>query len=57
MVDVLEAQEKWDETARTVEYVEYSNGTHNLSFDFAGNATMVQGPVRLTITQEGDEMV
>jgi len=46
-----------DETGRTVEYMEYSNSTHNFSFDLSKNITIVQGPVRLTIIQSGDEVV
>ncbi len=45
------------ESDRTVEYVEYSNGTNNFSFDFRHDVTIVQGPVRLTITQAGEEII
>ncbi|MEM5869904.1 MAG: NEW3 domain-containing protein [Candidatus Aenigmatarchaeota archaeon] len=44
-------------SSRTAEYLEYSNGTNNLSFDLRNNASFVQGPVRLTIKQIGDEIV
>ena len=46
-----------DETERTVEYLEYFNGTHNLTFNLIGNATLRFGPVRLTIEQVGEEVV
>ena len=42
---------------KTVEYNKYSNGTDNLTFDFRGNVSIVYGPVRMTITLEGDEVV
>ncbi|MBN1896418.1 MAG: hypothetical protein JW789_01675 [Candidatus Aenigmarchaeota archaeon] len=45
------------EDARTIEYNEYSNGTYNFSFDMACNFTVVEGPVRLTVIQEGDEII
>ena len=40
---------------RTVEYTEYSNGTYNFSFAFMDNTNVTEGPVRLTVTQYGDE--
>jgi uncharacterized membrane protein len=42
---------------RTVEYLEYSNGTYNFSFDLRNNATFINGTVRLIIEQRGDEVV
>jgi hypothetical protein len=42
---------------RTAEYLEYFNGTHNVSFDLRGNASFIVGPVRLTVKQVGDEIV
>jgi uncharacterized membrane protein len=44
-------------SGRTAEYIEYFNGTHNMSFLLGGNATIVRGPVRLTVIQQGDEVV
>ncbi|MFH8119582.1 MAG: NEW3 domain-containing protein [Candidatus Aenigmatarchaeota archaeon] len=44
-------------SGRTAEYLEYSNGTHNLTFDLRNKADFVPGPVRLTIKQVGDEIV
>ncbi|MBI4020019.1 MAG: hypothetical protein HY367_01695, partial [Candidatus Aenigmarchaeota archaeon] len=42
---------------RTAEYSEYTNGTHNLTFDLRNNATFANGSVRLVLTQQGDEVV
>ena len=42
---------------RTAEYIEFSNGTTNTTFDLNGNATFITGPVRLTILQQGQEVV
>jgi hypothetical protein len=42
---------------RTAEYVEYSNGTNNFTFDLLGNASFINGNVRLVIEQRGDEIV
>ncbi len=42
---------------RTAEYLEFYNGTINTTFDLIGNASFVWGPVRLTIIQEGPEVV
>lgn len=42
---------------RTSEYIEYFNGTNNLTFDLRNNATFIEGPIRLTIKQTGDEIV
>ncbi len=42
-------------TGRAVEYIQYSNGTHNFSFDFRNNATFFPGPVRLVMEQSGNE--
>ncbi|MFC2143466.1 NEW3 domain-containing protein [Candidatus Aenigmatarchaeota archaeon] len=41
---------------RTSEYVEYYNGTHNTTYNLINNITVVTGPVRLTIIQEGPEV-
>ncbi|MCK4715016.1 MAG: hypothetical protein KAT35_05535, partial [Candidatus Aenigmarchaeota archaeon] len=46
-----------DDTERTIEYLEYSNGTYNFSFDLRENITIVEGPVRITVIQEGDEII
>ncbi|HLC58893.1 MAG TPA: NEW3 domain-containing protein, partial [archaeon] len=41
---------------RPIEYMEYSNGTHNFSFDFRNNATFIStGPVRIVVEQRGNE--
>ncbi len=45
------------ENERTMEYINYFNGSHNLTSYLAGNATFIEGPVRLTIKQVGDEIV
>ncbi len=45
------------ENDRTIEYMEYSNGTHNFSFDLRDNITIITGPVRITVIQEGDEII
>lgn len=43
---------------RTAEYLEYSNGTANLSFNLIGNYSFSPNPViRLTVTQIGDEIL
>ncbi|MCX6815330.1 MAG: hypothetical protein NT120_00575, partial [Candidatus Aenigmarchaeota archaeon] len=42
---------------RTAEYIELFNGTVNTTFDLRNNATFISGPVRLTIKQEGEEIV
>jgi uncharacterized membrane protein len=42
---------------RTAEYLEYYNGTTNTTFDLVGNLSFTAGPVRLTIRQEGPEVV
>lgn len=41
---------------RTIEYVMYSDGTNNLSFDFRDNFTVLyEGPIRIVVEQEGNE--
>ena len=47
--DVISAEEE----DRTAEYVEYSNGTHNFTFDLSGDVDIEKGPLRLTVTQKG----
>ena len=42
---------------RTVEYLEYFNGSHNLTFNLINNASCTDGVVRVTITQVGDEVI
>jgi uncharacterized membrane protein len=44
-------------TERTVEYIQYYNGTDYLGFDLRNNASFTSGPVRLIIEQVGDEIV
>jgi len=44
-----------DEENRTLEYVHYTNGTYNFSFDLRNNASFFFGPVRLIIIQKGNE--
>lgn len=54
--DVL--QQPVPSTARTYEYVEYSNGSHNFSFDFSNNYSLKYfGPVRFVVEQQGYEVV
>lgn len=43
-------------SARTLEYSEYTNTSHNFGFNFSGNASFVSGPVRVAVTQTGDEV-
>ncbi len=41
---------------RTIEYVKYSNGTYNFSFDFRNNFTVLyEGPIRIVVEMEGNE--
>ena len=42
---------------KPAEYLEYSNGTYNFTFDFRNNITVVSGPVRITVKQEGYENI
>jgi uncharacterized membrane protein len=43
---------------RTIEYVQYSNGTHNFTFDLQNDATFKYvGPVRIVVEQDGNENV
>ncbi|MEM5829359.1 MAG: NEW3 domain-containing protein [Candidatus Aenigmatarchaeota archaeon] len=44
-------------SSRTAEYLEYSNGTTNLTFDLRNSVSFFEGPIRLTIKQVGDEVV
>jgi uncharacterized membrane protein len=46
-----------DSSNRVAEYLEYFNGTNNVTFNLINNATFTSGPVRLTIKQVGDEIV
>lgn len=47
---------KPDPEGRTAEYMNYSNGTHNLGFDFRNNATFKHvGPIRVVVEQVGEE--
>ena len=46
-----------DENNKTVEYVQYSNGTHNLTFDLIDNASFKMGPERMIIEQRGKEIL
>ncbi|MBU1197015.1 hypothetical protein KJ765_00730 [Candidatus Micrarchaeota archaeon] len=40
----------------TAEYSQFSDGTNNLTFNFSGNISVVQGPVRTAVTLVGDEI-
>ena len=42
---------------KTAEYIQYSNGTNNLTFDLRNNATFFTGPIRVVIKQVGDEVI
>jgi uncharacterized membrane protein len=43
---------------RTIEYMEYSNGTYNFSFNLSNNATLkYSGPVRIVVEQKGNEVL
>jgi len=46
-----------DENDQTVEYVQYSNGTHNLTFNLIDNASFKMGPERMIIEQKGKEII
>ncbi len=41
---------------RTAEYTELFNGSGNVTYNLIGNLTFVEGPVRLTVVQQGPEM-
>ncbi len=45
-----------DESSRTAEYLEFFNGTDNTTFLLRGNFSVITGPVRTTIRQEGYEV-
>ena len=47
-------QEK-SSNSRTLEYVQYSNGTHNFTFDLRNNAIFVNGSIRIKVIQVGNE--
>jgi hypothetical protein len=40
---------------RTREYIQLTNGSNNFSYDLRQNGTLIEGPVRITFRQEGDE--
>lgn len=42
---------------RPVEYLEYYNGSQNLTFDLRNNASFTSGPVRIIVEQTGNETV
>lgn len=42
-----------DKGARTAEYIEYTNGTHDFTFNLSHNVSFTTGPLRLTVTQRG----
>lgn len=45
-------------SSRTFEYLEYSNGTHNFTYDFTSGPTVVySGPVRMVVRQSGGELL
>jgi len=46
-----------DETENPIEYLKFSNGTQNFSFDLINNYTFTYGPVRLKIEQKGYEKI
>ncbi|MFH0929006.1 MAG: NEW3 domain-containing protein [Candidatus Aenigmatarchaeota archaeon] len=61
---IYRSQDKYDNiifssgnSEKTTEYMEYSNGTYNMSFDLIGNASFVNGSVRITVEQNGDEII
>ncbi len=41
---------------RTREWTEFGNESDRFGFDLASNATITDGPVRITVKQEGDEI-
>ena len=41
--------------SKTKEYTQFSNGTHNLSFDFSNNATVSGGSIKRIVEQSGVE--
>ena len=55
--DIFDWTPPLPESSRTYEYTELSNGTHNFTFDFTYNATLVHnGSVRMVVEQRGDEV-
>jgi uncharacterized membrane protein len=43
---------------RTIEYMQYSNGTHNFSFNLRNNATLkYSGAIRMVVEQKGNETI
>lgn len=46
-----------DAANRTAEYIELFNGSLNTTFDLRGNLSIREGPVRITLRQEGPEVV
>ena len=41
---------------RTHEFIELTNGSDNFTYDLRQNGTVIEGPVRITFRQEGDEV-
>ncbi len=41
---------------RTREYLKFTNGSHNFTWYMNGNVTFTTGPVRITVTQQGEEI-
>ncbi len=41
---------------RTREYLKFTNGSNNFTWHLNGSANFTLGPVRITVTQEGDEI-
>jgi uncharacterized membrane protein len=46
-----------EENNKTVEYVQYANGTHNLTFNLIDNASFWNGSERIIIEQKGKEII
>ncbi|MBN2202770.1 MAG: hypothetical protein JW700_01095 [Candidatus Aenigmarchaeota archaeon] len=61
---IYRSQDKYDNvifssdiSEKTTEYIEYFNGTHNTSFNLIGSASFVEGDVRVTVVQNGNEVI
>ena len=42
---------------RTIEYIQLTNTTQNFTYDLRGNASFIGGPVKITVLQEGEEVL
>ena len=42
---------------RTIEYIQLTNTTQNFTYDIRWNASFIGGPVKITVLQEGEEVL